>query len=177
MKIIPFVIAILLVFSVLAQEAESVVPVNVEGKIMYRAVVEQSGTADSLYLRSINWLNSEFSNPWDVSRERRREDAVLSGIARLTLQGTGADGVNKSLGLVEYTFTIESKEGRYRYTFTDFILKQTSRFPLERWLDAKDPQYTEAARTHLIQVNEHILARIESLKKGMQPKARVIDEW
>lgn len=177
MKIIAFLFSIFLFVSAAAQEGQDIVPVNAEGMIMYREVVEQPGPADSLYLRSIGWLNSEFSNPWDVSRERRREDGILSGIARLTLQGTDTDGVNKNLGLVEYTFTIESKDGRYRFTFTDFILKQSSRFPLERWLDTKDPQYSAAAQTQLRQVNEHILARIESLKKGMQPKARVVDEW
>ncbi|HRY98043.1 MAG TPA: DUF4468 domain-containing protein [Bacteroidales bacterium] len=177
MKTLSFILALMLTTSALAQEEGPVVPVNAEGMIMYRAVVEQPGPADSLYLRSIGWLNSEFSNPWDVSRERRREDGILSGTARMTLMGTNTDGSSKQLGLVEYTFTIESKDGRYRYTFTDFLLKQTSRFPLERWLDTKDPLYTEAAKGQLRQVNEHILARIESLKKGMQPKPKVLDEW
>jgi len=177
MKIASFIFSIFFAFAAYAQEDSTIVPVNAEGRIMYRGVVEQQGIADSLYLRSINWLNTEYANPWDVSRERRREDGILTGIARLPLNGKDAVGNNTDEGLVEYTFTIESKDGRYRYTFTEFLHKRASRFPLERWLDKKDPQYSPLSGEYLRQVDEHINAKIESLKKGMQPKAKLIDAW
>lgn len=165
-------------FSLYSQEeVVSIVPVNVEGKIMYREVLEQEGAADSLYLRSISWLNSEFSNPWDVSRVRNREDGKIVGIARLPLSGKDLEGNQIDQGLVEYTFTIESKENRYRYTFTDFLHKRTSRFPVERWLDKEDPQYKPEVEDFLRQVDEYIKLKIESLKEGMKPKEKVVDEW
>lgn len=159
------------------EETAPQIPVNAEGKIMYRDVVNEDGPADSLYLRSISWLNSEFSNPWDVSRVRDREDAKLSGIARMPLSVVNEDGIKVDAGLVEYTFTIESKDGRYRYTFTDFLHKRRSRFPVERWLDKEDPLYQPVAELYLKQIDTYILKQIERLKEGMKPKEQVVDEW
>lgn len=162
-----------------AQEMPSAtsVPVNEEGMIIYRAVVDEPGPSDSLYLRAINWLNTEFANPWDVSRTRNREDGVLSGIARLSLYTSDEAGNTQSGGLVEYTFTIECRDDRYRYTFTDFLHKRSSRFPLERWLDKADPQWAPVVETYLDQVHQEISQKIESLKAGMKPAPKVVDEW
>lgn len=155
----------------------SPLPVNEEGIIMYRAVMDEPGASDSLYLRAINWLNTEFANPWDVSRTRNREDGVLSGIARLSLYTSDEAGNTQSGGLVEYTFTIECRDDRYRYTFTDFLHKRSSRFPLERWLDKSDPQWAPVVDTYLDQVHQEMSLKIESLKAGMKPAPKVVDEW
>jgi len=177
MRYLLFIFSLLTASLLQAQEEAPTLPVNEEGMIMYREVVTQDGPADSLYHRAIGWINAEFSNPSDVTRVRDRENATLRGTARLSITGQDAEGAPLSAGLVEYGFTIECRDGRYRYTFTDFLHKRSSRFPLERWLDKEDPQYSAAVETYLQQVDQHIRQRIQSLKQGMQPGKKVIDEW
>ena len=79
--------------------------------------------------------------------------------------------------MVEFKLKIELKEGRYRYTFDQFRKKAASMFPLERWLDKTDPQYTPKCDEYLLQVDNNIKEIIASLKKGMVPKVVKKDEW
>jgi hypothetical protein len=70
------------------------------------------------------------------------------------------------------------KEGRYRYTITNFNYKDVSRQPIEIWLNKKDKAYIPAWDNYLKQVDVVIRKLIESLKEGMQPPAVVKpDEW
>ena len=50
-------------------------------------------------------------------------------------------------------------------------------FPLERWLDKADPQYTPKCEEYLSQVDTQIKEIIASLKKGMLPKVVKSDVW
>ncbi len=154
------------------------VPVDEEsGKIIYRDVVQEMGTPDSLYLRGINWINQNFANPSDVTRVRDRENSTIKGTARMTLNRIDDAGVKVGAGMVEFTFTIECRPDRYRYTFFDFIYKQASRVPVEKWLDTSHPSWNPMMDDYLRQIDEHINKLIDSMVAGMKPKPKVVDEW
>ncbi|PKP04577.1 MAG: hypothetical protein CVU11_04140 [Bacteroidetes bacterium HGW-Bacteroidetes-6] len=156
------------------------VPVDPDTKLItYQEVVNQEGsTKDSIYIRGIAWVNSYFKNPQGVTTIRDRENGIILGQHRVRMVDTDADGnVLNSNTIVEFTFKIEAKEGRYRYTINDFEMKATSRFPLERWLNKDDPQYTPKCDEYLAQVDTHIREMIADLKKGMEPKKVKVDEW
>jgi hypothetical protein len=94
------------------------------------------------------------------------------------MKETDKDGnVLTSNVVVEYKLKIEAKEGRYRYTFDEFRKKDVSMFPLERWLDKADPQYTPKCDEYLSQVDTQVKEIIMSLKKGMEPKVIKNDVW
>ncbi len=73
------------------------------------------------------------------------------------------------------SFTLNFKEGKYRYTLTDFVLRQSSKVPVEKWLNDSDPQ----KQSFLKQIDDFAQSWIKSLKEGMQPKAekKDDDEW
>lgn len=159
--------------------AQAQVPVDPDSKlIIYQETVQQEGTRDTLYIRAIAWINAFFNNPQSVTSVRDRENGVISGHHRVAMKDTDEEGnVLVTTTIVEFDFKIETKDGRYRYTFNDFSMKATSKYPLERWLDKTDPTYQPKYDGYLSQVDTHIKAVIADLKKGMQPKKVKSDEW
>lgn len=151
---------------------------SVTQKITYKEVVQVEGSKDTLYNRAIAWIHSYFKNPQGVTKVRDPQNGLIVGDHRIRMVDTQKDGSKiNSNTVVEYTFKIELKDGKYRYTFTDFEMKATSKFPLERWLNKADPSYSPLWETYIPQVDEHIRETIASLKKAMLPKKKVSDEW
>ena len=147
-------------------------------KIMYREVVSMDGNKDTLYNRAMACVNSFYKNPQAVTTVRDPENGIILCAHRFAMKETDKDGnVLTSNVVVEYKLKIEAKEGRYRYTFDEFRKKDVSMFPLERWLDKADPQYTPKCDEYLSQVDTQVKEIIMSLKKGMEPKVIKNDVW
>ncbi len=164
-----------LISSFLTGAQVSNIPVDDEtGLITYREVVEEVGDKDAFFKRSIGWINEYYSNPVDVTKTRDPETGVIKGLHRLRLKNTLDDGTEVDAGTVQYRFTLEFKEGRYRYTMTEFVLRQASKYPCENWLNSTDPQ----AKNNLKQLDEFAQSWIASLKEGMMPEPeKKADEW
>lgn len=174
-------LSLVLLFSVSALFAQKpdIVPIDETTKLItYQDVVNVEGSADTLYLRAISWINSFYNNPADVTKVRDRENARIVGKHRIAMKDVDADGnilpANKAIG---YTIKIECKEGRYRYTITDFNLRQTSYFPLEKWITEEDPGFCPDCNNYLRQIDEFVRDLIDKLKEGMLPPVVVEDEW
>lgn len=136
--------------------------------ITYQDVVQEPGTADELYIRCIEWINTQYKNPADVCRVRNRESAVVEILHRIELINMEGDS-KLSAGTVNYLLKLEFKPGRYRYTVTDLTLRQQSRYPIERWFDKSDKMYSPLWDSYLQQVDTKVKQIIESLKSGMAP--------
>jgi hypothetical protein len=155
----------------------SKLPVDEEtGKITYKDVVKVEGSKEDLFNRSISWINSFYKNPLDVTRERNFANGVVKGLHRIKIKNTGKDGTKTDAGTVQYEFTLQFKDGRYRYILTDFVLKRSSKIPVEKWLNKKDPQYNPNWQSYLKQIDDFAQKWIESLKKGMQPPVEKVEE-
>lgn len=166
-----------IIFASIALNAQ--VSVDPDTKLItYQEVVKMDGTKDSLYVRAIAWINSYFKNPQGVTTKRDPENGEILCAYRFWMKDADKNGnyIN-STTMVEFKLKIELKEGRYRYTFDQFRKKAASMFPLERWLDKTDPQYTPKCDEYLLQVDNNIKEIIASLKKGMVPKVVKKDEW
>jgi hypothetical protein len=146
--------------------------------ITYTGVVNQDGTKDTLYNRAIHWINTYFKSPLDVTKIRDKENGKIEGIYRFkVLNAPDKEGTKTEAGVVSYTFTINLKDNKFKYTISKFNLKSASYFALERWLDKKDPSYQPAWDGYLVQVDATITDFIKSLKKGMLPVAKVSTDW
>ena len=156
----------------------SIVPVDEDTKLItYKEVVKETGTTDDLYVRALDWINKTFPNPTDVTSVRDRANGKLEGISRFKIYKTLPDGTKVDNGVISYTFTIEGKEGRYRYTFTKFNLKVMSYYPLERWLDKKSTYVDAYTDANLKQIDEKMKELIGKLKDAMKFKAKKEDTW
>lgn len=178
MKKIYFIFLFLAVASLSGKVYSQNIPVDPDTKLItYREVVQQQGTKDQLYPRVIDWLNSFYKNPADICRVRNPENGIIEILHRIEIYYPETDGIKKPMGLVNYSVKIECKENKYRYTITDFNLKQASKFPIERWLDKNDKAYNENCDYFLKQVDDFTQNLIKSLKGKMQPTIKKEDNW
>ena len=150
-------------------------PVDEEtGLITYKDVVTEEGNQESFFNSAISWINGYYKNPVDVTKTRNPESGLIKGLHRIKLKNTDTDGLKTDAGTVQYRFTLEFKEGRYRYILTEFVLRQASKVPAEKWLNENDPQ----SKSYLKQIDDFAQSWIGSLKLGMKPKAeKKEDEW
>lgn len=153
-------------------ESTPPVPLDEEGNIRYVEVVKQEGQAKDLFKRCVKWINSEYKNPSSVTPTRDMEDKKIVIRHQFQLQATNAEGVNVKGGLVQYDMVIRFKDGRYRLEMKAFKLKSTSGTKAEEWL----PDGAKPSPDKLKQLNDFATAKIESLKKGMQPKKEYQEE-
>jgi len=148
-------------------------------KITYTEVVQQTGIKDTLYNRAIHWCNIFFKNAQSVTTKRDKEDGIVEGKPKFKVfkAATSKDTTKIMAGFISFTFTIACKENRYKYTITDLNLKGVSYFPLERWLNKKDPAYSAECDNYLVQVDNYMQDLIKSIKKGMLEAVKKKDVW
>jgi hypothetical protein len=181
MKKSVLIISLTLISAVYGKPAFSqnaAVPIDEDTKLItYKEVVQQEGEINKLYNTAIAWVNVNYKNPNEVTEVRDAENGKLVLKHRFKIFNMDSKGFRSDAGVINYTLKLEFKPNKYRYIFTDFSLATTSKFPLERWLDKNDPQYTPACDNYIFQVDSTVHGIIKSLKKGMVPKIPKPDEW
>jgi hypothetical protein len=140
--------------------------------ITYREVVEEEGNKETFFISAVTWINGYYKKPMEVTKTRRAESGLIEGLHRFRIKNINEDGTKTDAGTIQYEFVLNFKEGKYRYTLTNFILRQSSAIPVEKWLNDSDPQ----KQSYLKQIDEFAQSWIESLKEGMKPKAEPKDD-
>lgn len=172
-KHIVFPVLLLMFSSYISSAQEAVIPVDDEtGLITYQEVVTEEGDKEVFFNRAISWINEYYSNPVDVTKTRNPETGIIKGLHRIRLKKTDADGVQMDAGTVQYRFSLEFKEGRYRYTLNEFVLRQASKIPAEKWLNKTDPQ----SKSYLQQIDDFAQSWVSGLKAGMKPEVQKSDD-
>ena len=149
-------------------------------QITYSEVIELNGTPDELYNKGLSWYKTYFKNPANVIRTQDKTNHKILGKARFKiLNPQNKKGLKTMAGIVQYTIKIAFKDGKYRYVIDDINLKQTSKYPIERWLADKGPYYSPKNNFYLQQVDEYMKKTIDNLKKYMaKPKVtNNEDDW
>jgi hypothetical protein len=169
------IISIIFLFIITVQ-GQSDLPIDEDsGLITYKDVVDQEGAPDELFTRALVWTGDYYKNPEDVIRNK--EDNKIVGLHRFTINNIEEDGNKTKAGVIQYNFILEFKDGKYRYTLTDFVLKQASKIPVEKWLDTDGANYQPAWESYLGQIDEFAKDWIKNLKEGMLPKVEKEDDW
>ena len=159
-------------------QGNGAIPVDEETKkITYKDVVQQAGEPAKLYNQAITWINANYKNADNATRVRDAINNKIEVRHRIKVYNIDKNGVKSDAGIIDYTLKLEFKQDKYRYIFTDFNVERTSKFPLERWLDKNDPQYTVACDSYMEQLNQAVLDLIKSLKEGMIIKVIKEDNW
>jgi len=155
-----------------------IVPVDYKTQLIsYQAVVTEEGTPSEFFNRAVNWVNNTYKNPTSVTSVRDPQSGIIEGDYRFKIyKATEEENVDMEWGTILYSFKLEFKEGRYRYVFTDFLLKASSRYPLERWLNKDDPSYSTQNKEKLTKVNAFMEELVSSLKVMMKPVEEIEEE-
>lgn len=167
---IVFIAALALITGMVsAQVTAPQLPVDPDTRlIVYKEVVNQAGTKEQLFNRAVEWLPKQFVNPVDATKVRNPETGLIEIRHRFDVSYEEKN-VPRATCTIDYTMRLEFKDGRYRYTLSDFLIHDVSRAPVERWLDKTDKKYTPAWDSYLAELDQDVKALIESLKKGMMP--------
>lgn len=151
---------------------------NVTNKITYEEVVDVQGKqADELYRKILAWFKMYYKNPGEVIRENDSIGKSVTGKPRFRIsnppdkEGTRTDG-----GLVQYTITIAAKDGRFKYTLTDFNWKGNSYYACEKWYDTALPSHTGAMDEYLRQTDNYAKTTIADLKNSITNEKQVKDK-
>ena len=177
-------LVLLLVKLTTAQNEKSAVkmPVNEETKLVsYSNVITISGLGKGeLYDKAFAWLSGFYKNPADVLREKDRDAGTMLIKARFKIFSPldKKSGVTAPAGDVQYSFMLDFKEGKFRYTLTEINWKQASYYPIERWMDKTSQTLNTNSDYFLQQTDENCKKVIADLVKTMTSTAAVKkDDW
>jgi hypothetical protein len=178
-NILCLTIVILCCKPLMAQDSvRSRIPVDSNTKLItYKNAINVKGTKDELYNRGIEWINANFKNAAEVTRRRDAVNGEIEGIHRIQLSYKDKDGINIKTALVEYYFKLQFKDNKYRYSFTNFYVKDKSKYAVENWLDKTKQGYSPLWDEYLLIIDNQINKQIESLKTIMVGKKEVKDDW
>jgi hypothetical protein len=121
-------------------------PLDETGQAKWEAVVEVPGVGkDALYDRAIEWIHKHYKNPSGVLKKQDKAGGEIEGKARFALKEKDAKG-KETVGaaIVEYTFTLKFKDGRFKYEIYRVHWLQASYYDVSRWSDVKQNNFNEA---------------------------------
>jgi len=161
-----FAIALLSATSVCAQTREIPFDENTQ-KIKFQKAVKTSNTEEVCWNQCVSWLNSFYTNAASVTSVRDYSSKKIIGTHYMALDGKDAPMIN-------YTFTIEIRPGRYRYTITDLTVKGPDKTPIDGWLNGEDAKQG----FYLDQIAKFVDEWAASLDSKMNfVKKQVEEEW
>ncbi len=163
----------------IAQEAVDL-PIDEETQLItYSSVVDAQGSKYLLFDKAFRWFHSYYKNPTNVVREKNKEAGEINGIGRFKIMNPpGKKGPQTMGGIVNYKISINFKDGRYKYEISNINWKQTSYYPIEKWMDKSSKSYDKRFDFFLQEVDKNIKQLIDSLNKSMVVKEKKKDnDW
>ena len=119
-------------------------------KITFRRVISNTvGSQDEVFNRIYSgFMNTYYKSPSTILQQN--DGRTLKGKHQFQLDN--GDAVKSKWPWITYYFTIEVREGRVRYTLTDFMQKTQSNHPCEEWMNKEDPLYQPIWDSYLNQI-------------------------
>lgn len=165
------ILLIAVAFRAGAQETDLFIPVDTDTQLIkFQNVVEEPGDQNELFKRCIYWLNGYYKDPVRVTSVRDKPSGKIIGHHRFRIYYWDKDSIKHTGGMIHYTFTIELKENRYRYTINELVLKSQTNIPVEKWLDKNDPAYDPRWDSYLKQIADFVNAWSANLEEKMKPE-------
>lgn len=152
-----------------AFDPSTVMPTDQEtGRFLYQEVVAVEGAPSSeLYSRAKTWLAVAYRSSTDVIKldDPQAGRLIAKGVFETSWM-TGTTGIN-------HVWTIEVKDGRFRYALTDFVFDNGYwSAPLE---DSK--KFIGAKKGLYVRVHDNAESMIASLKAAMQTPTPAGSNW
>ncbi len=146
--------------------------------VTYQDVVTMEGaSADTLYNRAMNWVKSFYKNTNEVIKNADSTKGVIEMRSNVRIFSKQKDGTMLPKNVVYYNFKLECRDGRYRYTLTNFNERAASAAPIENWFKTDSPYWSSSQYEWLNQIDSQVKELINSLEEGMLPKEIFEDEW
>lgn len=179
MKTITIFFLILSGFYIYAQDDVPEIPLDPDThKVKFQETIDEDGTKEELFNRCVYWLNGFYKDPTRITTVRDIGTGKIIGRHQFRIHYTGEADIKQSAGMVRYTFTIQFKENKYRYTLDEIVLKAKTNVPVEKWMDKDDPAYDPRWDSYLQQIADYVNDWRSSLKEKMKPETKKAeDDW
>jgi hypothetical protein len=167
-----------------AQSSQTVkvkMPIDETSKLItYTSVTDVVGiNKNDLFNRALSWANKYYKNPNEVIREKDSIEGKIVCKGRYKISNPpDKKGFSSDAGLVQYTLTLQFKDGKFKSVLTAINWKQDSYYPAEKWMDDKSAYYKTEFDFYLEQVNTESNKILSDLKKGASTTTAVKkDDW
>jgi hypothetical protein len=168
-----FLLLILLPAFAIAQD----LPKNQDGKVEFTEVVSiDSASAAALFSNAKIFITNSFKSGKDVTQldDQNSKTVIGQGNTRVDIKALGMSWP----GRVDFKITIQCKDGRYKYSFADFIFNYQAGTKGKEYvygLESDDHKGINQKQWDSVkeQVNNTMIAAIAGLKKQMSSK----DDW
>lgn len=171
-----YLLGTLMSFGLTAQD----LPKNDSGEVEYtEVIVVDSASADQLYTAAKLWFAESFKDANEVLQVQDKEAGELLGKGLFYIPTNRFGYTAIGLGFVRFQISISVKDGRYKYSFSNFIHEGGKQQIYDCGpLDNEKP--TVCSKKIFIEVkektNDQINNLIESLKSSMT-KAGKAEDW
>lgn len=155
-------------------------PVDNETKLItYTNIIAVDCKKDSLFKKGLKWFNTYYKNPRGVIKIQNPEEGKITGQPQFRiLNAPDKNGTASMLGIIYYTISTYYKDGKCKYVISDINLEQTSKFPVERWLDKSSRTYTPAYNYYLKQIDDYMKLTAKNFENTMKASTPVKnDAW
>ncbi len=176
------ILTIVLMFSGLvmySQMPDSVINVSVDPEtklIVYQDVKQQKGNKTELFNRANGWFRIYYRNPSGVTKIQNLEKGLITGVARFRCVKYDKKGNKLPSFTIQYSLKINLKDNKYRITLSEFNVRKSSYFPLEKWLT--EPKYnTSLYIDALNQIDAEMKKLLNSFHTTMAPEKIEKDDW
>ena len=118
-KIVLAVICLLFKVATASAQADSLVMDENNKYIYYQVVAQPASTADSLQARAIAFAKNAFEA--GKLKFKKSDKGTISATGGVLVSKKSSVAMHED-ARIDYTMTIEVKDNRYRYWFTDFVI-------------------------------------------------------
>lgn len=188
MKYIIFSLSLLTSSTIFSQSVKSdltsqydipVFPIDSETQMVtYSDVIKVDGsTKDSLYVYGQRWIKKQFKSVTTVMQVQDPEKEILEGRHSFYVNKLVNDVETKG-DLIKYTFTLQFRDGRFKYTITKINIQKTSYYGIENWLNDEEKLADETIESYLHQIDKYFQDFIVSMEEGIKPlQVKKEEEW
>lgn len=147
--------------------------------VVFTDVVPVEGqTKDQLYDLSMEWIRKYYKNSTTVMQVQDKETGVLEGRHSFYVMRE-VNGQQTKGDLIKYSFKIQLKDGRYKYTITKINVQKAAYYGIENWIKDDEKSSDYEIQSYLEQIYTFFTEDfIPAMEAGIQPaKVKVEEEW
>lgn len=147
--------------------------------VVFTDVVSVEGVSkDSLYNLGLQWIRNYYKNSSTVMQVQDQPGGILEGRHSFYVM-RDINGQNAKGDLIKYSFKLQFKDGRYKYTITRINVQKAAYYGIENWINDEEKSSDYEIQSYLEQIYTFFTEEfIPSMETSIQPKkVKVEEEW
>jgi len=168
-------------YSLISQDIK--LPTDSTGKVVFTEVVllDSNISANELYKRAKSWFVQTYNSSKEVIQDEDKETHTITGRAVVVVH-MKSGGFTSEWGHVKYTISITCKDGRYKYSISDFYHENPPYWAIGTIDNNGMPKNNYYREKDYYRVKDELNSSINSLivliKEGMNKKlASSSNDW